>query len=648
MVIDVVVNDSQGNPIHGLKASDFALTENNKLQTVKHFEEHSEVPATDIKIAPEPKLPAGLFTNKTPAPMNGPVNVLLLDYLNTPLTSQPYARKQLLDYLDHAPPGTRIAIFALTTHLGLLQGFTSDMSVLKAALTSKKGAPQTSDILSDPINGGPNGDTTLADSMAASGPAQTASAVEGIYTQETIDAVVRFEDLATSFQEDMIAQYTLNAFDMLARYLIGIPGRKNVIWFSGGFPLDVEPDANSDDPSASVVRNDDEVRKTDNLLARAQVAVYPVDARGLQTHLPQGNGGDGRCQRRYGLPECGRAGTRDDGGDGGGYGWHAVLQHQRADPGGAEGDPKWLELLHADLHSHRHGLGREIPGDQGQGGPAGREAELSQWLLRGRSQRPEQAVRAGCGDRGGPTTTTMATAMMHGGPDPAEILFKVRIRPADTPPEPEPLKTNKTNPDPKVKVEGPYKEYGVDLVPDPHAVSCRQEANGNRHCAIEVWTYVYDRDGQLLVTVGNRIYRGLTPADYAKLLAGGMAFHQEISVPVKGEHYLRTAIHDMVSDRVGAVEIPVAAVARLEPLAPLPAVPATAAPGFTPNGPDTSAAATAAAGAAGSAPAGTPAVSVPASSTNVEPSAPENSGPTLKRRADTPAPPPANPPTAPN
>jgi hypothetical protein len=245
----------------------------------------------------------------------------------------------------------------------------------------------------------------------------------------------------------------------------------------------------------------------------------------------------------------------------------------------------------------------------------------------------------------------MTTAMMHGGPDPAEILFKVRIRPADTPPEATPLKTNKTNPDPKVRVEGPYKEYGVDLVPDPHAVSCRQDASGGRHCAIEVWTYVYDRDGQLLVTVGNRIYRGLTSADYAKLLAGGMAFHQEISVPVKGEHYLRTAIHDMVSDRVGAVEVPVAAVARLEPLAPLPAVPATAAPGFTPNGPDTPAAVPAAEGTApaaeGTAPAGTPAVSVPVSGTNVAPPTPVNSNPTLKRRTDTPAPP-ANPPTTPN
>jgi hypothetical protein len=32
--------------------------------------------------------------------------------------------------------------------------------------------------------------------------------------------------------------------------------------------------------------------------------------------------------------------------------------------------------------------------------------------------------------------------------------------------------------------------------------------------------------------------------------------------------YVRTAIHDMISDRVGAVEVPVNSVARLDPLQP--------------------------------------------------------------------------------
>jgi hypothetical protein len=188
----------------------------------------------------------------------------------------------------------------------------------------------------------------------------------------------------------------------------------------------------------------------------------------------------------------------------------------------------------------------------------------------------------------------MATAMIHGGPNPAEILFKVRIRPADVPPIDAPLKSNQTNPDPKIKVEGPYREYGVDLVPDPHAVSCRADAAGNRHCAIEVWTFVYDTDGDKLITASNRLHTLMTPADYAKMQSGGMAFHQEVSVPVRGQYFLRTAIHDMVSDRVGAVEVPVAAVAKLAPLqaeaapapvVPLPAGPISASPvGSTPAG----------------------------------------------------------------
>jgi len=143
-------------------------------------------------------------------------------------------------------------------------------------------------------------------------------------------------------------------------------------------------------------------------------------------------------------------------------------------------------------------------------------------------------------------------------------------------------------------------------VPDPHAVNCSLDPSGNHHCALEIWAYVYDSNGKLLVTTGHRVFRRLSPDDYNKLLTGGMAFHQEISVPVKGQYYLRTAIHDMVSDRVGAVEVPIAQVARLEPLKELPAAsdsspaapastPAATAPAAATSTPATPAAATPAA-----------------------------------------------------
>ena len=162
----------------------------------------------------------------------------------------------------------------MTTQLNLLQGFTSDMAVLKNALDPKKGgAPQVSQLLDNPISS--------LDALVNSGATSTD------ITQQMVDAVTRFEAMQSSFQTAMRVQYTLDGFDSLARYLMGIPGRKNVIWFSGSFPLDIEPNPSEEDPNDSVERFDEWVRETDNLLTRAQVAVYPVDERGLQTDPSQ-------------------------------------------------------------------------------------------------------------------------------------------------------------------------------------------------------------------------------------------------------------------------------------------------------------------------------------------------------------------------
>jgi hypothetical protein len=352
-----------------------------------------------------------------------------------------------------------------------------------------------------------------------------------------------------------------------------------VIWYSASFPLDVEPNPALSDPQDSVVRNDDEVRRTDNLLTRAQVAVYPVDARGLMTDQSQSvvnntalGGADAANATMTFLQQTSQehetmySMAEDTGGeafvntndlthavakainDGSNY---YTLTYT---PTNKEWDQRFRAIKiklqdqpKAQL-SYRNGYYADDPNDR------------SKWV----SQAAATAVSA---------PTTMATALIHGGPDPAEILFKIRVRPAATPPEDAVIKNNQTNPDPKVKVQGPYKEYGVDLVPDPHALSCPLNAAGAHSCALELATFVYDRDGTLLISTSNGIRATLSAEDYDKLLGTpdkpgpGMAFHQEVSVPVKGYYYLRTAIHDLNSDRVGAVEVPVAAVAHLQPLA---------------------------------------------------------------------------------
>ncbi len=76
---------------------------------------------------------------------------------------------------------------------------------------------------------------------------------------------------------------TVSAFKALARALAGYPGRKNVIWLSGSFPIQIGPTLSArSDPwrdSRSFLTG---IEDAGALLADSRIAVYPVDVRGLQ------------------------------------------------------------------------------------------------------------------------------------------------------------------------------------------------------------------------------------------------------------------------------------------------------------------------------------------------------------------------------
>jgi hypothetical protein len=88
---------------------------------------------------------------------------------------------------------------------------------------------------------------------------------------------------------------TLAALGEIGRFLEGLPGRKNLIWYSGSFPAYISSNPTRQYASiqpGSLVRDDsarnytERIRKVINLLNTAEVAIYPVDARGLLTNYP--------------------------------------------------------------------------------------------------------------------------------------------------------------------------------------------------------------------------------------------------------------------------------------------------------------------------------------------------------------------------
>ena len=92
VLVDVVVTDKSGNPVTDLTRDDFTLLENSKPQRIATFS--LENPGGSVQqVAAPPPLPPNVFTNKPEYRLPpGPLTVLLLDALNTPMQDQAYAQ----------------------------------------------------------------------------------------------------------------------------------------------------------------------------------------------------------------------------------------------------------------------------------------------------------------------------------------------------------------------------------------------------------------------------------------------------------------------------------------------------------------------------------------------------------------------------
>lgn len=94
VLVDVVVTD-RGSAIHGLDRKRFHIFENGHEQTITYFDEAQQA-ATGLKppvacaVSPTP----GFYSNIPCVPARGPVNVLLLDALNTPTINQADINRQ--------------------------------------------------------------------------------------------------------------------------------------------------------------------------------------------------------------------------------------------------------------------------------------------------------------------------------------------------------------------------------------------------------------------------------------------------------------------------------------------------------------------------------------------------------------------------
>src|SRR5258708_6466764 len=98
----------------------------------------------------------------------------------------------------------------------------------------------------------------------------------------TVDAAASPFGRSGSFQPTGLGRNaTCNAMSFLAKALGGYHGRKNLIWLSEGFPINLFPDATI---GAGTMAIEDYAAVSEQIaddLMNAQVALYPIDASGV-------------------------------------------------------------------------------------------------------------------------------------------------------------------------------------------------------------------------------------------------------------------------------------------------------------------------------------------------------------------------------
>jgi VWFA-related protein len=574
VVVDVVVTDPKQNAVHSLKASDFSLVEKGQPQSIAHFEEHAAMSATAAaRMPPIPKLPPGTFTNYSPTMSEGALNILLLDSLNTPMKDQVFVRQQMLKYLAAPRPGIRMAVFGLGSTLHLLQGFTSDPEVLRAVVSGKKGLAKASPLMDHAVSGDTVGaDSPMDDLITQLGNDPTTAAMAANLQQ--------FQAETQSFQTMLRTRYTLDALNLLGRYLSGLPGRKNLIWFSGSFPVNILPDGDLQNPFGVEASMEEEFHETINLLSRSQVAVYPIDARGLMASPmmdaansgtkyanPRNPGAFGKDQSKFFQQTAEEHDTmKEMARDTGGKAFVNTNGLKEAVEKAVDAGANYYTLTYTPTNKNWKGDYRKIEvklAEQGYTLAYRRGYYADDPDAKVTSTRKDAAATAAPFD-------PLRSAMQWGGPDPVEILFEASILPASDATEAELAPGSQSAP----KTTGPYRRYAVYFVADPKAITAAETAAGKHHIDLQFLSFVYSAEGVLTTSIGKRISADLTPEQYNGMLHGGVRYKQEVSVPAKGEFFLRVGLEDVATQHVGAVEIGVDAVSKLKPLSAQTAAPA--------------------------------------------------------------------------
>jgi VWFA-related protein len=538
VVVDVVATDKDG-AVADLKQDDFSVLEDGKEQKVRVFNfQQPHATATGAVAVAVSKPPENVYSNVARFSASSALNVLLLDALNTNLPHQAYVRDQMIRYLQKMPEGQPMAVYMLSTKLRLLQDFTDDPEALRKVAKEIKGSVSP---LQDNPAGGP--DVELL-------PAGVADS--SMMPEEMFSAMQSFEQERVAFQTDLRLTYTLNALTTIARALSGYPGRKNLIWISEAFPLSIDPNMELTGDTFAGTRNyGPQIAAAADSLIDAQIAMYPIDARGLVPSSMFDASNSGRDKFGRSMSRPGRMATAISNESAQLQNVHGAMQEMADRTGGRafyntngidsairksiEDGSTYYTLAYYPENKNWNGKFRKIHVKVNRSGVKLRYRlgyyAVDPMLFAEKNQKQQDSA--------------FALALSPDSPIATGLPFNALVMP---PAEAAP-KTVRVN-------------FGVD----PHAISFERLPDGLQHATLECTVQAFSAKGKLVRGELTTVKAALKPDTFSKVMQDTFPCQQSIDLE-PGNYYLRLGVRDSRTGLIGTTNAKVA-VASAAPAKP--------------------------------------------------------------------------------
>jgi len=244
--VNVIVQDKDGNPVSDLTKDDFTLFDKGQQQQIALFSRPTRSASTISSASAEAP---NYFSNRVQGTSEraNSVTVILMDAVNTKFHDLAYVRARVIAFARSLTPQDQVALYLLTpSKLYTLHDFTNDPETVVRSM------------------GGDSVDADAATKRA---------------NKMVTDAFAESNYFYKGGRMGVV-ENTSQAMKQIARNVANIPGRKSLVWISGGFPLYI---GERDSIGARSQRYDFSplISATAKMLANADLAVYPVDARGL-------------------------------------------------------------------------------------------------------------------------------------------------------------------------------------------------------------------------------------------------------------------------------------------------------------------------------------------------------------------------------